>query len=200
MPPIDPARSPPTLEELSELFRAQAAGLAGAVRGVLGPGADVADVLQEAWLRAARALERGARPAEPVAWLFVLTLNLCRDRGRRRARRGPALTLEDSGAMQLASRDDTPDTAAERAEVLGLARAAIHRLRAAEREVFLLRVSGELGFAAIGEALGIPVGTAKTRMRTALRELRAALGPHLASAPPETTETTETTDGRSVER
>ena len=47
------------------------------------------------------------------------------------------------------------------------------------KEVFLLRVSGELTFEAIAEALGIPVGTAKTRMRTALRRLRSHLA-HLA--------------------
>jgi DNA-directed RNA polymerase specialized sigma24 family protein len=45
-----------------------------------------------------------------------------------------------------------------------------------EQQVFLLRVSGELSFEAVANALAIPLGTAKTRMRSALQKLRQKLG------------------------
>ena len=57
-------------------------------------------------------------------------------------------------------------------ETLSAARTAILKLEEDVKEVFLLRVSGELSFEAIAEALAIPVGTAKTRMRKALARLR----------------------------
>ena len=68
-------------------------------------------------------------------------------------------------------------------EALGAAREAILRLEEDVKQVFLLRVSGELSFEAIAEALGIPVGTAKTRMRTALRRLQKHLAAFAPDAP-----------------
>jgi RNA polymerase sigma-70 factor (ECF subfamily) len=71
-----------------------------------------------------------------------------------------------------------PRAQLERREALTAARSAIHALSEPEKEVFLLRTSGGLTFEAAAEALGIPVGTAKTRMRAALGRLRAALAAH----------------------
>lgn len=72
----------------------------------------------------------------------------------------------------------SPTAALEQSEAIARARVAIHALPDAEREVFLLRTSADLSFAATAEALQIPIGTAKTRMRRALRHLRSALRAH----------------------
>ena len=80
--------------------------------------------------------------------------------------------------MKLESREPTPEARLEGREALQAARAAIHRLKDTEREVFHLRVSAGLSFEAIAEALGIPVGTAKSRMRAALLHLRTSLAQH----------------------
>ncbi|MEX1224345.1 MAG: sigma factor-like helix-turn-helix DNA-binding protein [Pirellulales bacterium] len=48
-------------------------------------------------------------------------------------------------------------------------------LRPEEKEVFLMRQNGELTYDEIAAAVGIPTGTAKTRMRLALTKLREAL-------------------------
>ena len=58
---------------------------------------------------------------------------------------------------------------------LSRVRTAIHSLPEREREVFLLRQNGQLTFQAIAEALDAPLGTVKTRMRSALRRLRRAM-------------------------
>lgn len=163
--------------DLEALFEAHRDGLAGAVRGILGPAADVQDVLQEAFLRAWRAREAGREGRDPRAWIFVVTLNTARD-ARRRWRFRRSAPLEESGAMHVQTRDPGPHGRIEQDEALSAARTAIHGLGENEREVFLLRVSGELTFDAIGTALGIPVGTAKTRMRRALEELRVTLARH----------------------
>lgn len=176
----EPKPTDPAALDLSGLFREHAARLAGAVRGILGPRADVQEVLQEAFLRAWKALASGASPRDPAAWVFVLTLNLARDLRREQARRGQGLKLDEVDGMKLIAKEQEPHAALEGRETLSVARAAILKLEEDVKEVFLLRVSGELSFEAIAEALGIPVGTAKTRMRTALRRLRH----HLAGLAP----------------
>lgn len=168
----------PTQIDLANLFRANGSGLAGAVRGVLGSRTEVGEVLQGAFLKAWTATSNGHTPADPTAWIFVLTLNHARDLRRTQQRRGSAVNLDDVDAMQLASSQQRPDAALSQAETLGAARHAISRLNDEQREVFLLRSSAELTYEAIAAALSIPVGTAKTRMRSALAALRQSLAPH----------------------
>lgn len=178
-------RSEPTpwsADELADLFRDNAAGLAGAVRGVLGgrtAQADVQEVLHDAFLKALRN-KPAQRAPESVAWVFVIVLNLARDVRRKRDRRGRPESLDDESAAHVKTDTKTPEPGAhlERAEALSAARDAIGQLAESEREVFLLRVSAELSFEGVAQSLGIPVGTAKTRMRAALAKLREALAAH----------------------
>ena len=80
--------------------------------------------------------------------------------------------------MHVNATDRSPDLSLQDAEALRDARAAIHDLAEEEREVFLMRVSGDLTFDAIGDALGITTSVAKNRMRRALDMLRIALAAH----------------------
>ncbi len=164
-----------TRSALTELFHQHASGLAGAIRGILGPNADVQEVLQEAFLRAWKSWNRGLPIQDPAAWVFVLTMNLARDLRRKAQRRGENLNLEEVDAVKLLSKVPQPPQKAERQEWVSAAREAIRSLGEAEKEVFLLRTSGGRTFSAISDVLDIPVGTAKTRMRGALKHLRAAL-------------------------
>ena len=178
MPP-----NPITSAELEGLFEEHREGLAGAIRGVLGSRADVQELIQEAFLRTWRAQLRGAAPDNRVAWIFVVTLNLAKDSRRKRQRRGPAAPLEEIDPMQLETRERGPGRTLDDSEAMEAARAAIRQLDDKKKEVFLLRVSAGLSFDAISEALSIPTGTAKTRMRAALIELRQRLAPFSPGTP-----------------
>lgn len=161
---------------LAEVLRAHARGLAGAVRAVLGHSCDPAEALQDASLKALSALRQGERPADLVAWVFVIAINRAKDL-RRQRRRAPSLSpLPEPDAMPRADQPSAT-TALESEEAVAAARAAITRLNDAEKDVFLLRTSADLTFEAAAQALGIPVGTAKTRMRAALARLRQELRP-----------------------
>lgn len=161
--------------DLEDLFQRHGTGLAGAARGVLGSASEVAEVLQEAFLKALRRWRAGPLIEDPVAWLFVIVLNAARDHRRTHDRRHRNLPHQEVDVVTLPSRQAEPVDQAQRRERLGQARAAIHRLGEAEREVFLLRVSGGCTFAVIAATLGIPVATAKSRMRAALRVLQRQL-------------------------
>jgi RNA polymerase sigma-70 factor, ECF subfamily len=164
---------------LMELFQAHRQGLAGAVRSVMGRTADVTELLQEAFLKCWQGWQRGTRPDDPVAWIFVVTWNVAVDARRRRQRQPTHENLHED-TMPIAVDQPPPSHALEQREAVARAQAAVAGLSDPEQQVFLLRVAGELTFDGVAASLGIPVGTAKTRMRSALQKLRLALGvvPH----------------------
>ena len=173
---MGPSPTPP--HDLEALFQEHRAGLSGAVRGVLGPRADVHEVLQDAFLAAWKAQQAGRGPTEPVGWIFVLTINLARGLRRKTLRRGVPLDIDEVDEVSLTAKSGRPDAAAQGSEALDAAQHAIQALPEPQKEVFLLRVSGGLPFHQVASALGIPEGTAKTRMRAALAELRQRLQSH----------------------
>lgn len=172
--------------ELEDLFQAHRRGLLGSVRSVLGQRADAAELLQDAFLRCWRSWQRGDRPSDPVAWIFVVTWNVAVDARRRMNRHPQPTPIDEDQPMQ--SRTEAPGTAMERQEEVQRAQAAVERLGDHEKQVFLLRVSAGLSFPAVAAALSIPEGTAKTRMRSALERLRRSLGaiPFAGPAAPRT--------------
>jgi RNA polymerase sigma-70 factor (ECF subfamily) len=170
----------PRQHELAELFRAHANGLSGVVHGILGRHAETQELLQEAFLKAWQSLRRGFVPENPVAWLFVITMNLAKDLRRTEMRRTPSQPLEETNPMELRSAEPAPDAQLTKSETLEAARAAIHDLKNTEKAA---------------QALRIPIGTAKTRMRAALIHLRESLK-HFAPAGIEWTPARGTDAGR----
>ncbi|TWU59335.1 ECF RNA polymerase sigma-E factor [Rubripirellula tenax] len=73
--------------------------------------------------------------------------------------------------------DDDPAIQAIRDETRQLVCDAIGRLPAEERDVVSLRMQDNLTFQQISKRLGIPLGTALTRMRRALERLRHEIQP-----------------------
>ncbi|MGC2998777.1 RNA polymerase sigma factor [Streptomyces sp. G35A] len=66
---------------------------------------------------------------------------------------------------------------------LAAAARALQRLKRTEREVFTLVVWSDPGYAATAEALGIPVGTVRSRLSRAREELRRHIEEKLVSDP-----------------
>lgn len=158
------------------LFAPRAERLLGAAYIVLGNRDDAREAVQEGFLRCWRRRDELAALGNAEAWLFTVVLNTARDlRRRRTVRRAESLPAEDAMAPGTAFTD--PVVAAERGELVALVRAAMVALPEGEREVFLLRQNGGLSSTEIAAALSLPVGTVKTRMRSALRRLREAVDP-----------------------
>jgi RNA polymerase sigma-70 factor (ECF subfamily) len=66
---------------------------------------------------------------------------------------------------------------------LAAAARALQRLKRTEREVFTLVVWSDLGYAAAAEALGIPVGTVRSRLSRAREKLRRLVEEELGADP-----------------
>lgn len=148
--------------------------LAGTAFHVLGHPEDAREAVQEAFLKCWRRRRQAEGAVNLKAWVFSVLMNTARDmRRRRRVRRAESLPTE--ATMASPGTATNPAHVAQHREALVRVRAAIRTLPETEREVFLLRQNGDLTYEDVAGMLGIPVGTAKTRMRSALHRLREAV-------------------------
>jgi RNA polymerase sigma-70 factor (ECF subfamily) len=145
----------------------------GLALAVLGDAAAAEDVAQDAFVRAWRHAESfDARRGSVLTWLLTITRNLAID--ALRMRRAMPVDPAALAAMTLASPDRTDEVAAERLEAARL-RAALDGLPAEQRRALVLAAFRGRSAREIAELDSIPLGTAKTRIRTAMLKLRDAL-------------------------
>jgi RNA polymerase sigma-70 factor (ECF subfamily) len=146
-------------------------GLAYSMTGDAGVAEDVA---QEAMLRVWKhAPVFDPRRGSVVSWVLTITRNLAID--ALRLRRAVPTDPDDFAAAALRSDEHNPEDAARRSDVRDLVRSGLETLPPEQRRaVVLAAVYGRTALE-ISESEGIPLGTAKTRIRTALIRLRAAV-------------------------
>jgi len=136
---------------------------------------DAEDAAQEGFMKAFAALPR-FRPDAPFRpWLLTIVANEARNR-RRSASRREALALR----VPAATAGDVATEPSPEAAILATERRqalldALRRLADADREVVAYRYLLELSEAETAAALGVPVGTAKSRLSRALNRLRAMM-------------------------
>jgi RNA polymerase sigma-70 factor (ECF subfamily) len=129
------------------------------------------DVFTQAWLQAAR---YDPDRASAAAWL----LNIARTRAidRHRANRTRERVVADDARVAAApGLDPDQEQRAIHAERARLVRTALGALGAPQREAIELAYFGGLTHGEIALRLGQPLGTIKTRIRSALLKLREAL-------------------------
>ncbi|MFE1011746.1 RNA polymerase sigma factor [Streptomyces sp. NPDC058794] len=118
---------------------------------------------------------RGAG-ADARPWLFGIATNLVGRHRRAEARRFKAMARVPA----LADHEEPlADRAADRVVAQAVRRelaAALAALPARHRDVLLLVAWGDLGYGEAAQALGIPVGTVRSRLHRARGKLREALG------------------------
>ena len=164
------ARDPDASAAFVRRFQSRVFGLA---LTILGDRGEAEEAAQEAFLRAFRHAEAyDPRRAAVATWLLAIARNVAIDRARLRRSEpvDPAQLLAD--AVDPASSPEERRIAGEEAERL---RAALATLPLEQRRALLL--AAFLGRTAreIGALDGTPIGTVKTRIRTAMMRLHATL-------------------------
>jgi RNA polymerase sigma-70 factor (ECF subfamily) len=125
------------------------------------------DATQQALLIAWRKLPTLREPDRFDAWTYRLVVNACyAEAGRRRVHATPLRLLTDDAAVV----DSSPQTHDRDRLDRGFKKLSI-----AHRTVVVLHLHVGLPFEEIAEMLGVPVGTARSRLHYALRALRAAI-------------------------
>ena len=137
---------------------------------MLGNREDAEEALQDAFVRAYRALPRCEDPERFASWLFRILVNRCRTAGARRGRRERSVLLDDE-AVARASRDHPAENAAWREEI----DRALAQLPAEQREAFLLKYVEELSYEEMAEMTGAGISALKMRVKRACERLRGLL-------------------------
>ncbi len=150
--------------------------LFGLALAVVGDEGEAADVAQEAFLRAWRHADAyDARRGSVSTWLLTITRNLAVD--HLRARRARPVDHVDPATIMLTSSAPGPADGVVLDDEVGRVTEALRALPEEQRRALVLAALGGRTAQEIGELDAIPLGTAKTRIRTALQRVRAALDP-----------------------
>ena len=147
--------------------------------GITGSVEDARDAAQETFISAYRNLQGFRGEAKVSSWLHRIAVNQCITRKRRarvRAETGIEDELETVGERFLATdARESPARAAEAKERTEAVRRAVAALPPELREVVVLKEFEDLTFQEIADALQIPLSTVKSRLYTALKQLRLRL-------------------------
>ena len=153
------------LSRVAQMVEERAAGLVLFARQWLDP-ASAEDVVQEALT--ALLMER-RKPDNPIAWMYRAVHNSAIDCARSTSRRR---RREQTAAM---TRQEWFESTADSALDAKVAEAALRQLPAENRQVVVMRIWGELGFAQIAQIMHLGVATVHERYVSALAQLRSAL-------------------------
>ncbi len=156
------------------LVGASVARLDAIARLIVGDHELARDVVQDALFRAWRDLPRLRDPLRFDAWLRRLLVNACLDAVRRRRRRPIEVEL------QPVVRGGDPDPASSVADRDQLER-AFARLDVEHRAIVVLHYYLGMSLPDAASVMGIPLGTAKSRLSRALAAMRVVVGPETAT-------------------
>jgi RNA polymerase sigma-70 factor (ECF subfamily) len=159
------------------LYRAYAPRIYGLGLAMLGLPSAAEDLVQDTMVKAWRNAGRfdSARGSLDT-WMLKMARNLAIDALRRRVLERRHVAADDEAAAEAPDPSVGPAESAEATDLLGRARAAMAGLAPEQRAVLELAYFGGRTAAEAAEIEGIPLGTAKTRIRRGLLRLRAELG------------------------
>lgn len=155
-------------DAFATLLRASIGRLEAVARLVLRDPDLARDAVQDAFIRAWRDLPGLRDPDRFDAWMHRLTVNACLDVTRRRRRRPIEVELTPIEPVV------TPDESTAIAQRDELER-GFHRLTTEHRAVLVLHYYVGMSMPALAATLGIPLGTAQSRLGRALVALRVAM-------------------------
>jgi RNA polymerase sigma-70 factor (ECF subfamily) len=138
------------------------------------------DLSQEVFLKAYRALSSYDSTRKFSSWLFKIAHNATIDHLRRTELETVPLDGDSEGDLGVARVLEDPTSTTPEQRLLGVdlggaLEEAIRSLRPAYREVILLRHREELSYQEIAEVTGASLGTVKTNLHRARKELAEIL-------------------------
>jgi RNA polymerase sigma-70 factor (ECF subfamily) len=143
---------------------------------------DVQDVVQEAFIKAYRALPRFRGESAFYTWLYRIAINTAKNHLVARSRRPPGVDVEVEDAEHFESADALrenadPESALSRDELEAEIHAAIADLPEDLRSAVTLREFDGLSYEQIAEIMDCPVGTVRSRIFRAREAIDKRIAP-----------------------
>lgn len=149
---------------------------------MMGNHEDAWDLAQESFLRVYRNLSRFQGKASFSTWLFTITTNICRDELRKRQRRvktqslsEPIQTKDGELERELVDVSMIPEEISLNRELQDEIQEVIEKLPTEQKEAIILREFDGFNYDEIAEITGVAIGTVKSRISRARRNLRSEL-------------------------
>ena len=177
---------PPSTDRFEAIVDEYQRRLYGFALRMTGNREDAEEIVQDAFVRAYRALgkmtdeQRAELRLQP--WLYTITLNVTRNRLRSKRPTSVALdALADPDALLSGTGEgpEQPEAIVERGTDMVLVEQALLQLPMHLRAAATLRFIEGRSHPEIAEILGQPIGTVKSHVHRAVRILRRILGPQL---------------------
>lgn len=141
---------------------------------MLGNEDDASDAAQEVFLRAFKYLASYRSDQDFAGWLYRITVNVCRDAGRRR-NQVAFTSFEDergSGGLDAAASDENLEAALIRAEQRRLVADALETLTRKERAALVLRDLEGLPTEEVARVLGTTEATVRSQVSAARAKIK----------------------------
>lgn len=136
------------------------------------------DAAQETFIAAYRNIGRFRGEAKVSSWLHRIAVNQCLTVKRRQKTRSEEFLDDEAGESErifVAPARLSPGNKAEQTERLNVVRQAVSALPIDLRQVVVMKEFEEMTFQEISETLELPLSTVKSRLYTALKQLRLRL-------------------------
>jgi RNA polymerase sigma-70 factor, ECF subfamily len=147
---------------------------------MLGDYDDAAEVSQEVFLSAYRAIGQFRGDANFSTWLYRIALNHATTRRRSiYSRQHRTMPIEDMEVLQDAQ--PGPAEVLEKKEMQERVQLALNKLAPEDATVILLRDLQDVPYDEVAQVLEIPVGTVKSRLHRARRALKSLLATHFCA-------------------
>lgn len=170
-------------EAMTKLINSYASSVHNLIYSIIRDHSIVEDLAQETFVRMFLSIQHYEFRAPFRSWLFRIAVNLCRDHLRKKKVRKIVTRFqvdEETGEEQIfTDAEQDPSAAVDEGEQIRLVTDALAKLPESSRIVFVLREMKDLTYEEIAETLKWKIGTVKSRLFRARRELAEILGPRL---------------------
>jgi RNA polymerase sigma-70 factor, ECF subfamily len=170
----------PAWDEVLTLYREVRPRLVVSLFHLLESGQDAEDVVQEAFIQAARKWHtlRNEDAKSVTAWLNKIAVNLAKDKIKQRGRRREVIVSDYESVPQLVSKHLSPEWAYEVSAAFEVLRGLSNR----QREVYLLRHYFGLDIQDIAHTIGRRPSTVREQLYRAQERITRKLGRHDGSS------------------
>lgn len=146
--------------------------------GMLGREDEARDAAQESFISAYRSIRSFRGDSKVSSWLHRIAVNQCLTYKRRAKTRSEEFIDEGAGEEDrvfVAPLNLSPARTTEQTERLQVVRQAVRSLPVDLRQVIVMKEFEEMTFQEISDTLEIPLSTVKSRVYTALKQLKMKL-------------------------